>query len=147
VFHALLFGVIPAAAIIGLALYGAVSGRPTFWDSWIKKTAARMHTFGLIGAGVLAAGLWGISAVTAAWPVFAGAWLSRKLSEIGLDALAKVGLLPASPMTRAPRIIHHADGNRAVVDGRVVGYQRLPEPHSALSTQHSALTRWLNEKV
>lgn len=137
-YHALLFGVGAAAAIIGMTLFQVASGRPMFWDAWIKKTAAQMHTLGLSLAAVVAAGLWGLSAVTASWPVFVGAWLSRKLSEMGLDVLAKMGLLPASPMTRPTRLIHHADGHRALVDAATgKGYQPLPEPHSALSTQHS----------
>ena len=147
-FHALLFGVGAAAVIIGMTMLQIASGRPMFWDAWVKRTAARMHTTGLTLAALIAAGLWGLSAVTAAWPVFVGAWLSRKLSEMGLDALARFGLLPASPMTRPARVIQHANGHRALVDAATgKGYQPLPEPHSALSTQHSALARWLNEKV
>lgn len=145
-FHVLLFGVVPAAAIIGLALFQIASGHPMFWDSWIKKTAAQMHTTGLGLAALLAAGLWGISAVTASWPVFAGAWLSRKLSEIGLDALARLGLLPASPMARPTRLITHADGRQAIVDATTgAGYQRLPEPPQPKLPD--PLTTWLNEKV
>lgn len=146
-FHVLLFGVVPAAAIIGLALFQIASGHPIFWDSWIKKTAAQMHMLGLSLAAAIAAGLWGVSAVTASWPVFVGAWLSRKLSEMGLDALARLGLLPASP--RAPRVIEHRDGRRALVDATTgQGYQRLPDPHPAPATRPlSPLDRWLNEKV
>ena len=145
-FHVLLFGVVPAAAIIGLALFQIASGHPMFWDSWIKKTAAQMHTTGLGLAALLAAGLWGISAVTASWPLWASFWLSRKLSEMGLDVLARFGLLPASPMTRPARVIQHADGRRALVDATTgAGYQRLPEPPQA--KQPSTLSRWLNEKV
>lgn len=144
-FQIILFGVVPAVLVVGAALALTASGRPIFWDSWIKRTAAQMHTLGLALAAVIAAGLWGVSAALQAWPVFAGAWLSRKLSEIVLDLLARAGLLPASPMTRPqPRVIEHADGRRALVDARTgQGYQVLP----AAPKREDPLTRWLNEKV
>ena len=145
-FHALLFGIGAAILMIGIALFQVASGRPMVWDAWVKRTAAQMHTTGLSLAALVAAGLWGLSAVTASWPVFAGAWLSRKLSEMGLDVLARFGLLPASPMAPQPRVIEHANGGRALVDGTGKGYQRLPDP-SPVTRPSSPLARWLNEKV
>ena len=145
-FHALLFGLGAAVLMLGLALLQIAIGRPMLWDPWVKRTAAQMHTTGLALAAIAAALLWGISAVTAAWPVFAGAWLSRKLSEMGLDVLARFGLLPASPVARPTRLIQHADGRQAIVDATTgAGYQRLPAPPQP--KQPDPLTRWLNEKV
>ena len=149
-FQLILFGVVPAVLVVGAALALAASGRPIFWDSWIKRTAAQMHTLGLALAAVIAAGLWGLSALTSTWPLWASFWLSRKLSEIGLDVLARFGLLPASPMTRPTRLIEHANGGRALVDATTgKGYQRLPDsdPSSLIAHRSSFLTRWLNEKV
>lgn len=143
--YAILFGVGAAALVIALTLGHIAVGRPIFWDTWVKRTSGRMHSGGLTLAAVIATGMWGVSAALQAWPVFAGAWLSRKLSEIVLDLLARAGLLPASPMTRPqPRVIEHADGRRALVDARTgQGYQVLP----AAPKREDPLTRWLNEKV
>lgn len=122
-----MFSLCPAAGIIGLTILYVASGRPIFWDDWVKRTAAQIHTVGIGLVALISVWWWGISAVMGAWPLWGGFYLSRKLSEIGLDLLAKVGLLPPSPKTLPPprTIYHPSNGTWAVVNGQDKGYQRI----------------------
>ena len=99
-----------------------------------------MHSIGTVFGTFLSAVLLGVQATLTAWPVLVGFLAVRCGVTALFDALYGVG------KARPPRIIHHADGRAAIVDGRVTGYQRLPDP-SPVTRHPSPLDRWLNEKV
>ena len=110
------------------------------WDDYVSRTSKQLWGGGYLLALVLAVILFGPAAALSAWPV----WVVLPAGTFAVFG----GLDLAFGVRRQPRVIEHRDGRRAIVDAATgKGYQPLPEPHSALSTQHSALARWLNEKV
>lgn len=109
------------------------------WDERVRRDALRMHSGGMLFGVLLTAALMGVQTVLSAWPVLAG-FLAVRLGATGLlDALHGVGYF----RPRAPRIIEHRDGARALVDGAGKGYQRLPLGE----TKPDALTAWLKERM
>lgn len=106
------------------------------WDDYVSRTSKLLWLGGFGVALVLAAIFIGPAALSA-WPV----WIALPVGTFavfkGLDLWHGVG------RPRVPRVIEHADGRRAVVDGRVVGYQALP----AAPRREDPLAGWLQEKV
>lgn len=109
------------------------------WDEYVSRTSKQLWSGGYLLALVMAVVFFGPAVVLAAWPF----WLAVPAGTFAVFG----GLDLAFGVHRPrPRLIEHADGRRALVDGQGKGYQRLPEPSPA-PRPASPLTRWLNEKV
>lgn len=128
----LVVGVGAAVVVVAVEAVQVARGHGLPWDGWMRETTARLHLQGTLAAMLLAALLLGVHAALSAWPVWAGAWLSRKLAALGMDALHP-----------RPRAIEHRDGRRALVDGAGKGYQVI----NAAPKSPDALSAWLKERV
>lgn len=131
-FTALVMGVGAAVLVLIIEAVQVARGHGLAWDPWVRDKAAEMHARGTLLAVLISYALLGVSAALSAWPVFIGAWLSRKLAHLGMDALHPT-----------PRVIEHADGRQALVDARTgQGYQRVPA-----DVKPDAVTAWLRERM
>lgn len=92
------------------------------WNDEIRRTAWRLWGNGMGLAVATGMFIWGRLAVIAAWPVWGiFAWTAALGFGI-MDALFGVGWFKRGKIERT---VTHADGTRAIVDGRGKGYRRV----------------------